>query len=73
MSVVYQSRKFTCAYCAKLKKGAYTFVDGNRSCEKCNREYNMKEKIEYASCPLCKGKGNLKILIRRGSYVLPKS
>ena len=62
-SVIISKRGFRCSYCDKQRIGAYRWVDGVRSCEKCNREYEPppREKIKIYSikCPLCKGKGNL--------------
>ena len=55
--MIYISKRgFICAFCNRKRKGAYTFSDGERSCEKCNRGYDYKPKITglYINCPVCK-------------------
>ncbi len=59
------SRKgFRCAYCGRKKKGAYRIVDGQRSCEVCNRSYDYKEPKLAVKCPVCKGHGYFKEVMR---------
>ena len=62
------TRGFICDFCGKKRKGAWRYVDGGRSCEKCNREYEpsnckvceyRKIGIIKVKCPTCKGKGYL--------------
>lgn len=51
-------RGFHCAYCDKKRVGAYKVVDGAKSCEKCNREYDAEKCTASITCPLCKGVGH---------------
>lgn len=61
------TKGFRCAFCGKQRKGAWRYVDGGRSCEICNREYDppkcntceLKQPQLKIKCPLCKGKGYL--------------
>jgi len=57
---VISKRKFLCGYCGKRKTGAYRWVDGKRSCEKCNRAYDYRAPPpKEVECPVCHGEGVL--------------
>lgn len=54
------SSGFKCAYCNRKKTGAFRWVDGGRSCAKCNRLFDPpKPEPVRINCPTCKGKGVL--------------
>ncbi len=57
--IIISKNRFKCHFCGFVKTGAYKFVDGEKSCEKCNREYDyVAPKLEI-KCPVCLGKGIL--------------
>ena len=67
-SIHVSKHEFRCAFCGRLRKGAWRYVDGGKSCEQCNREYDpldcksceyRKNSIVKIKCPTCKGKGYL--------------
>ena len=57
------SRGFLCCYCNKKRVGAFRWVDGVRSCAKCNRAYDPPKaelvRVYSIDCPMCHGKGKL--------------
>ena len=57
--IIIAKKSFKCAYCGKMKKGAYKIVDDNRSCEVCNRAYDYVSPKLCAEFPTCQGKGYL--------------
>jgi len=59
MKPIISRKGFKCAYCGKKRKGAYKIVDGEKSCELCNRAYDYKPPAVLAIvCPVCNGKGH---------------
>ena len=57
--IIIAKKPFKCAYCGKMKKGAYKIVDDDKSCEVCNRAYDYISPKLCAECPTCQGKGYL--------------
>lgn len=48
---------FKCAYCGKTRRGPYRWVDGEKSCELCNRRYDPPCEVIKIKCPTCEGRG----------------